>query len=106
MTSPVKLLSAAIGLIALDAMMSMEIASFIRQCEFYGCGTWAGKIAFNMTFFGVISLPIGFCILRSCWFARTSMHPFTLFCIRLPVFCMVGLLATYFIAIPVVNRFL
>lgn len=107
MTLSVTLWSAVAAVTALDAAISTQIASFIRQSGYGGyCGTWAMWIGTKMMVFGFISLPVGFYALRSYWFARSGMSPFTRFCARLPVCCLVGLLLTYFVAFPVVSHLL
>jgi hypothetical protein len=104
MAPSTKLWSTVAAIVALDAVMFGNIASFIRQSGYGGyCGTWAVWIHTKIILLGFISLPLGFYMIRSYWFAREALGPFVRFVVRMPLGCMVALLLTYFVAFRAVS---
>src|SRR5437870_4400962 len=80
-----------------DCIFLVEICSFIRQSEFWGF--------YAMVVMTVLALPAVYFAVRTYLSFREIMPPSVRLVVRLPLCCMAGLLATYFIAFPVLERF-
>jgi len=91
---------------AWDFVILAEISSFIRQSGFGGwCGTWALASLYRMLFFGVLSLIAACFAIHYYRVCRGVLHPSLRLVARLPLCCLAGLLAAYFIAIPALEMF-
>src|ERR1051325_8218332 len=92
------------AVIAWDCLIFSEISSYIRMTGFGGwCGTWALVSFYRMIFIGALSLVPAYFAIRSYRFFRAGMPPGLRLVVRLPLCCLVALLAAYFVAFPAVE---
>ena len=89
----------------LDAIIGSQVLSFIHQVGLGGkCGTWAATIDSAMIVLAVVAIPVGFLTARACHFFKAHLPAWMSFSIRMALCALLGLLLTYFIAIPVIAR--
>ena len=80
--------SAVVGLAVLDAIITIEVLSFIDYASDWRCGTGAFWASTKVTFLSVPSLPVVFYVVRAYLSLRGVMSPGLRFVARCPLICM------------------
>jgi hypothetical protein len=93
------------ALFVLDMMLLGAISSFIRHLSDFRCGTGAMSAATKVVFYSGVSLPVAIYVLWRYLCLRSDLTPLARFGIRLPLVCFVGLMLTFYVALPLITSY-
>ena len=95
--------SGAALLAILDAVLCIQIVTFIGYSDIARSGSTRMWVATKIGWIAVASVPVALWALRSSFVACREMNPRMRFVARLPLICLVALLLNYFVVLKIIR---